>query len=200
MHAAVGSAHRDDSRAADEELAARAQAGDLAAYETLVTRYQRLVFRILWSRGTAADDIEELAQDTFVRAWVRLSTYDPQQPFKAWLTRVAANLAVDHYRARTRRPVSVELSDDLAGGVTGPRGDPAAVAVEHERQRRLYAELRGLPDHYREVLVLRFVEDLSYNEIAAALGIPLGSVKTRIFRGRELLKTRLYPEFAEEVS
>lgn len=199
MRAAVGAAREGNDRVDDQELAARAQAGDLTAYETLVTRYQRLVYRVLWSRGTPADDIEELAQDTFVRAWERLSTYDTQLPFKAWLVRVATNLSVDRYRAQMRRPAPVELPEDLDSASHRPGDDPAATAVERERQARLYAELRGLPDAYREALVLRFIEDLSYNEIAATLGIPLGSVKTRIFRGRELLKTRLYPGFAEEV-
>jgi RNA polymerase sigma-70 factor (ECF subfamily) len=200
MHAGIGQLTRDISREADEALAARAQTGDLRAYEELVKRYQRLVFRILWSRGVSGPDVEEVAQETFVRAWERLNTYDVTQPFKAWLARVASNLAVDRYRTQQRRPPSVELTEEhIAGPPYRPGDDPAASALEQERQSLLRTELKGLPDKYREALVLRFIEDLSYDEIATVLDIPLGSVKTRIFRGREMLKQRLYPDFSEGV-
>jgi RNA polymerase sigma-70 factor (ECF subfamily) len=183
-------------RGTDEELAAAAQRGDLRAYEELVERYQRFVFRVLWSRTSSSrEDIEDLAQDTFVRAWERLGTYDTSRPFKSWIARVASNAAIDRFRSDSRRPAAgeiTEIQETVAGG--GP--DPAAAALGDERQRHLLSRLKELPDHYREVIVLRFVEDLSYEEIAQALDLPLGSVKTRIFRGRELLKQRIDPEIA----
>jgi len=174
----------------DQELAERTISGDTRAYEQLVVRYQRLVYRILWSRGGDPQEIEDMAQETFMRAWERLHTFDPAQPFKAWIARVATNLAIDHYRARSRRPVLVELPDEEVAPQAGD-ADPALVAQSLDDQRGLLRALQQVPPLYREVLVLRFVEDLPYDEIATALDLPLGSVKTRIFRGRELLKQRL---------
>ena len=105
--------------------------------------------------------------------------------------RVAGNLAIDHYRARSRRPVLVELPDEETAPLRAGDADPALVAQKLDDQRGLLEALRQVPPLYREALVLRFVEDLPYDEIATALGLPLGSVKTRIFRGREMLKQRL---------
>ncbi|MCZ7664078.1 MAG: sigma-70 family RNA polymerase sigma factor [Thermoleophilia bacterium] len=193
---------RRPQKHSDEDLATRAQRGDVAAYEELVRRYQRLVYRILWSRGGGtAEDVEDMAQDTFVKVWERLSTYDARLPFKPWIARVAGNLAIDRHRARARRPVTVELAPGQteSQAVSDHRADPAEAVTGSEEQRALLTHLRHLPPHYREVLVLRFVEDLSYEQIAEVLGIPLGSVKTRIFRSRELLKQRLAVDCVEGV-
>ncbi len=175
----------------DQELAERAISGDTRAYEQLVVRHQRLVYHVLWSRGGDPQEIEDMAQETFLRAWERLHTFDPTQPFKAWIARVATNLAIDHYRARSRRPILVDLPDEETAPLQSGDVDPALVAQSLDDQRGLLRALQQVPPLYREALVLRFVEDLPYDEIATALDLPLGSVKTRIFRGRELLKQRL---------
>ena len=178
----------------DEDLARAAQHGDLRAYEELVQRYQRFVFRVLWARAASSrEDVEDLAQDTFVKAWERLDTYDPSRPFKSWIARVAGNAAIDRHRSNARRPATTELAE-IEDAVAGTGPDPATATIGDERQRYLLGRLKELPEHYREVIVLRFLEDQSYDEIAETLGIPLGSVKTRIFRGRELLKQRIDPD------
>lgn len=183
----------------DEELARRAQRGDVEAFTMLVDRFQRLIHRLLWLRlGEARQDADDLTQEAFLRAWANLGQYDPSRPFKAWLGQVARNLATDRHRARARRPESLgldgtALEERLA--VDGPSAsigaDPAAALEADEERRHLFDHVRALPDQYREVLVLRFIEDLSYDDIAIVLELPLGTVKTRIFRGRELLKQRL---------
>lgn len=189
----------------DQELVERSLSGDPRAYEQLVVRYQRLVFHVLWSRGGDPQDIEDLAQETFVRAWERLHTFDPARSFKTWIAQVATNLTIDHYRARSRRPIFVDLADDetaaFQAGDPGRAGDadPALVAQDLDDQRGLLHALHQMPPLYREALVLRFAEDLPYEQIAVALDLPLGSVKTRIFRGRELLKQRLIAAGRETV-
>lgn len=181
----------------DEELAASAQRGDLRAYGELVERYQRLVFRVIWSRGGAGrEDVEDLAQETFVKAWERLDTYDPTRPFKAWIARIAGNTAIDRHRSDSRQPRMSDL-DDVSATISSDAPDPAAAVIGGEERTMLLTRLRELPEHYREVVVLRFVEELSYEEIAETLDLPMGSVKTRIFRGRELLKQRLAPALSE---
>ena len=187
-------------RGTDEDLAARAQKGDLRAYESLVSRYQTFVFRVLWSRtGSSREDVEDLTQDTFVRVWERLDTYDPTRPFKAWIARIAVNVAIDRHRSNMRRPSTVELTV-AENAVVSESPDPASATIGGEHRRHLLLRVKELPDHYREVVVLRFIQEQSYEEIAEALDLPLGSVKTRIFRGRELLKQRLDPDLAEGVS
>jgi RNA polymerase sigma-70 factor (ECF subfamily) len=186
----------------DEDLARAAQRGDIDAFTALVTRYQRLVYRILWLRlGSSPEDAEDLTQEVFLRAWAHLGSYDADRPFKGWIGQVARNLAIDLLRARTRRPEALGLDDEALQALAGPHhpstasgvplADPPTAAEAGEERGRLLAHLRALPAPYRDVLMLRFVEDLSYDDIAALLGLPLGSVKTRIFRGRELLKRRL---------
>jgi RNA polymerase sigma-70 factor (ECF subfamily) len=184
-------------RHTDEELAASAQRGDLRAYGKLVERYQRLVFRIVWSRsGAGQQDVEDLAQETFVKAWQRLETYDPSRPFKAWIARIAVNTAIERHRSDSRLPPMTDLED--VGAVVASSGpDPVAALIGGESRRMLLTRLKELPERYREVVVLRFVEELSYEEITEMLGLPLGSVKTRIFRGRELLRQRLDPALSE---
>lgn len=184
-------------RVSDEDLAESAQHGDVRAYGELVERYQRLVFRVIWSRsGARQHDVEDLAQETFVKAWERLETYDPSRPFKAWIARIAGNTAIDRHRSDSRLPRMSDL-EDVGATLTSGEPDPAAAAIGRENTHMLLSRLKELPDHYREVVVLRFVEDLSYEEIAETLDLPLGSVKTRIFRGRELLKQRLDPALSE---
>lgn len=184
-------------RGVDEDLAASAQRGDLRAYESLVERYQRFVFRVLWSRtGFSREDVEDLTQDTFVRAWERLDTYDPNRPFKAWVTRIAANVAIDRHRSNLRRPSTVEFTV-AESAVVSESPDPASATISDDRRRHLLLRVKELPNLYREVIVLRFLEEQSYEEIAEALDMPLGSVKTRIFRGRELLKQSLDPDLTE---
>ena len=181
----------------DEDLAAAARRGDLRAYESLVERYQRFVFRVLWSRtGSSREDVEDLTQDTFVRAWERLDSYDPNRPFKAWIARIAANVAIDRHRGNLRRPSTVELTV-AENAVVSESPDPASATISDENRRNLLLTVKELPDHYREVIVLRFLEEQTYEEIAETLDLPLGSDKTRIFRGRELLKQRLDPALTE---
>lgn len=181
----------------DERLAAKSARGDLRAYEELVVRHQRLILRIVWARGAwSQEDAEDLAQETFVRAWERIDTYDASRPFKAWIARIAGNLAIDRYRADSRRPRTTDI-DEMGATLATKGPGPAAATIESERQRELLSRLRELPEHYRQVIVLRFLEELSYEEIAELLDLPMGSVKTRIFRGREMLRQRLRPDFVE---
>src|SRR5680860_44807 len=184
-------------RGTDEDLFFCSQEGDHRAYESLVSRYQTFVFRVLWSRtGSSREDVEDLTQDTFVRVWERLDTYDPTRPFKAWIARIAGNVAIDRHRSNMRRPSTIEISD-VEHELASSEPSPASAAIGDEQRRHLLSHLKELPELYREVVVLRFIEDQSYEEIAEALDLPLGSVKTRIFRGRELLKQRLSPDLAE---
>jgi len=124
-----------------------------------------------------------------------LHTYDPERPLKTWLFKIAANLALDAIRRRKRRPVSIQ---DLFDEDEGPPLDPVepgpGPAELHESRQsagRFDELVREMPEHYQAILFLRYREDLAYEEIAEALGIPLGTVKVRLHRAHEILRRKL---------
>jgi RNA polymerase sigma-70 factor (ECF subfamily) len=180
----------------EAHLVARCLAGDEKAYRELVERYQAQVYSLAMRMVRRAEDAEDLTQETFVRMFRALSRYDPSRPFAAWLFTIASRLCIDHIRRRkvglvslTQRERNSEEEYDIE--VEDPGLKPDEVATHAEESRRTAELIDSLPPHYRIVVILRHVQDLSYEEIATALQLPLGTVKARIHRARELLKARI---------
>ena len=178
------------------ETLRRCLAGDEQAYRDLVRRYQRQVFSLARRMVGSAEDAEDLTQETFVRMFRALERYDASRSFPAWLFTIATRLCIDHLRRRRVRPISMVQRDaatdedyTLEIEDQGPRPDELAVLAEEEG--RVQDLIDSLPHHYRIVVMLRHQQDLSYEEIAEALHLPLGTVKARIHRARALLKLRL---------
>jgi RNA polymerase sigma-70 factor (ECF subfamily) len=174
----------------DAELALKALAGSEDAYRTLVERYAaaavNMAARMVGSRAVA----EELAQDAFARAFARLATYDPERRFSAWFFRLLHNVVVDHLRRR--RVETVSLDQLQADGHPGPASPDRTTSPEAEAERRslsaaLTHALGRIRSEYREAILLRYQGDLSVDEIAEALGVPAGTVKTFLHRGRKEL-------------
>ena len=169
----------------DRDLILRARRGDAEAYGELVKCYQTSVFnvcyRILHERGEA----EDLAQETFMRAYNRLNTFDIEREFGPWIRRVAANLCLNHLESQRN---SAELDEERD---TGESQGPEAVVEVHERSEQIRRALASLPAHYRIVIELRHYQEMSYDEIAAELNIPLSDVKSHLFRARKLLAEKL---------
>lgn len=181
----------------------RCLAGDEKAYRDLVELYQAQVFSVALRILRRREDAEDVVQETFVRMFRALDRYDPQRPFAAWLFTITTRLCIDHLRRR--RGVTVSLSRQEAGSheeyeieVEDPGPGPDEVTSHTEEERRANDLIQGLPPHYRVVVVLRHQQDLSYEEIAEALHLPLGTVKARIHRARELLKARLLARDRDE--
>ncbi|MBI5169839.1 MAG: sigma-70 family RNA polymerase sigma factor [Candidatus Eisenbacteria bacterium] len=180
----------------DADLIRRCLAGDQRACRDLVQRYQRPVFSVLMRVVRSPQDAEDLTQETFVRMFRALDRYDIERPFTAWLFTIATRLGIDHLRRRRVKTVSLTVSEPgsteertLDVEDTGLRPDEAA---SHAEEETWASELiQSLPEHYRIVVLLRHQQDLSYEEIAEALGVPLGTVKARIHRARALLKDRI---------
>lgn len=177
----------------------RCLAGDEQAYRELVGRYQRQVYSLALRMVRQAEDAEDIAQETFVRMFRVLDRYDLERPFGAWLFTIASRLCIDHLRRRRTAPVPLYHREPDSGeereievADTGPPPDEAAQRGEEER--RVQGLIDSLPAHYRIVVMLRHQHDLSYDEIAEALGLPLGTVKARIHRARALLALRLERE------
>ncbi len=182
--------------AADNELVRRCLTGDELAYRELIARYERQVYSLTLRMVRQREDAEDLTQETFVRMFKALARYDPARPFPAWLFTIAARLSIDQLRRRRMKMVSLfrsepgESEEHLIDVVDRTPG-PEELAQYAEEQRATERLIGSLPEHYRVVVVLRHQQGLSYEEIAEALHLPLGTVKARIHRARELLKDRL---------
>ena len=170
----------------DRDLLLRARRGETEAYGELVTRYQTGVFNVCYRILHNRSDAEDLAQETFIRAYDRLYTFDLERDFSPWIRRVAANLCLNYLEAQ--KPVA-ELNEDRDEDKTQSPGEQVEVK---ERSEQIRTALASLPPHYRVVVELRHYQDLSYDEIANELEIPLSDVKSHLFRARKLLAEKLH--------
>ena len=174
----------------DPELVERALAGSQDAFRQLVDRHGRAVFNLV-ARMVREDGIaEELAQDAFVKAFAALRSYDPAYKFSNWILRIAHNVAIDHLRRVRPGVVSIDdPSDNDVSDALEDRREPSP--FDHAAQRGLRDDLEtalaGLRPEFRRLVVMRYLEDLSYEEIADAVGLPLGTVKSHLHRARAAL-------------
>lgn len=174
----------------DSELFARAQRGDTAAYEEIVRRYQQLAFRTAYVITGSAAEAEDAAQDGFVKAFRALDRFRPGAPPRPWLLRIVANEARNRVRSTRRRlGLELRLAEGFRPGDAAP--SPEAAAVARESHERLMGLLNGLDDDDRRVIAMRHLLELSGEETAAALGIPQGTVKSRLSRALARLRARL---------
>lgn len=198
---AVVSAHSEVARGTDEALFIdKLRAGDAIAFETLIDRYSGDIYALLFRLTENAEEANDLAQDTFLRALRSIRSFRGDSELKTWLFRIAINESRNRFRwwKRRRRDVTVSLdvtigdSDTTLLDTLADRSvSPEETALSHEREYAIKAALIEIPDVYREAIVLCDVEGLSYEETAAALGVGIGTVKSRISRGREELRRRL---------
>jgi RNA polymerase sigma-70 factor, ECF subfamily len=166
--------------------------GQSAAIQPLVERYHApLLGFLFWMVGGDRGLAEDLVQETYLRL-IRQRTYRANRPFKPWLYAVAANLARDHHRSS--RTLGAGAGERALLDVVDPRPGPEATAVESDRSRMVMSALARLPHEYRATLALRFFQDLSLGEIAVALDVPLGTVKSRLSVGTRRLRELLTPE------
>ena len=167
------------------------QQGNSKAFGRIVRSYERAVYRVAYALTRNAGDADDVTQETFLRAWQAIGRFRVGEPLYPWLARIAMNASFSLLRRRKRRPEValeplVEVGAQWAGG-----DDPAEDAASGERNERLSRAFATLSEEHRAVLALRVVEDLSYDEIARALRIPVGTVMSRLSRARAELKARL---------
>jgi RNA polymerase sigma-70 factor, ECF subfamily len=204
-------AAKTDSAAALEEerrLVGRAQGGDVRAFEALVRRYERWVFTLAARMVGDRAEAEDIAQEVFLKAYRGLHGFRGGSRFSTWLYAIASHHCLNYLAGRDARMRRAART----GNPTSAQGDPAPSALDRvpdgspgpdlvlERRdlRRLIQQgLAQLPEEHRMVVVLRDVQGLSYEEIADALGVELGTVRSRLHRARTALKTRLAPYLAE---
>src|SRR5689334_8270132 len=167
-----------ENESPDRDLVLRARRGETEAFGELVRRYQNAVFNVCYRMLGERREAEDMAQEAFIRAYARLETFDLERPFSPWMRRVAANLCLN--RLSSLPAAQAELLLDEERDQDSLQQRPEAVYDEHARQQLLRAALAALPAHYRAVLELRHYQELSYEEIARTLQLPLSDVKSHL--------------------
>ncbi|NOZ21130.1 MAG: sigma-70 family RNA polymerase sigma factor [Planctomycetes bacterium] len=176
-----------------KQVILKARDGDRDAFGEIVTHYQRLVYNLAFRMCRDRAEAWDMAQEAFLRTFRNLGKYDPQRAFRPWLMRVATNVCLNWIR--DKRPSMPTVSD-----VADPEGeplqavddaDPAMEAAGRDAAKLVRDAVAELAPNYRVVVTLRYLEELSYGEIADRLDLPIGTVKNRLFRSREMLKETL---------
>ena len=185
---------------AEAGLIERLRARDLAAFEELVATFERPVYGLCFRLLGDAEEARDAAQETFLKVYRGLGGFRAQSGLKTWIYRIAINQAMNQQRWWRRRHRDETISLDLTRGdgettigsmIAGHASSPEALAIQSECEERIMQALGEIKQEYRIALVLREIEELSYEEIAVTLGISIGTVKSRIARGREELRRRM---------
>ena len=182
---------RDLASVADRDLVATAVTGVEGSFEELVRRYQRpiaaYVYRMVGNYESALD----LTQEIFIKVYNSLERYRAEFKFSTWIYKIAHNAAVDHLRRTATREQSLVVGcegDQFELPIESGRLSPEQESERRERRVEIETVVRALPANYRELIVLRHSQDLSYEEIVEVTGLPLGTVKNRLFRAREMMR------------
>lgn len=175
-------------------LARRAAAGQADAWDELIEKYGQRLYNLAYHFAGSAEEAEDLTQEIFLRLYQNLHRYTGEAPLAAWAMRLSRNLCIDHYRRMRRERRSSSVPDEILALM------PAADDVQEEAQRReeiqaVYGALAELPEESAEVVLLRDLQGWTMEEIAAYLGVPLGTIKSRLHRARVGVAERLAPRF-----
>lgn len=180
----------------EKRLAKLAQSGDTQAFAEIVELYKDKIFHLAYRMLSNRHEAEDVVQDTFLRVYRNITRYDVNQKFSTWIYRIATNLCID--RLRKRKPnysLDAEMNDQE--GVDGysmiPSDDrtPESYLLVSETQRMIHEAIESLPAKYKSVMVLRYLQDMSLQEISDVLDMPVTTIKTRVHRGREFLRKKL---------
>lgn len=179
----------------DVDLIREVLAGRVERFEVLVRRYQRLVGAAALRMGTPRQEVDDVASEVFYKVYRSLKSYEPTHAFSTWIYRITINAALDRKRSRRHDALAVEIP----AGLPDSRPSPLKAAEDRDRAGRLQKALLRIPGHYRAPLVLAHIEGLPIEEVARVLDLPEGTVKSRLFRARAMLKEiihRHYPDLA----
>lgn len=195
----MGKAQGMSEREVDQALVERAQAGDGQAFEVLFAKYQRKVARLLSRYIRDQAEVEDVSQEAFIKAYRALPSFRGESAFYTWLYRISINTAKNYLVAQGRRaPTSTEVDADDAesfddAGQLRDINTPESLLQSRQIGETIDAAMAGLPEDLRSAIMLREIEGLSYEEIAEAMNCPIGTVRSRIFRAREVVAEKLRP-------
>jgi len=168
----------------EKALVERCRRGEDEAWRELVDRFGQKIYSVAYHFTLKREDAEELAQEIFLKIFENLHRYDGGFPLVAWIVSLSRNLCIDRYRRRKREKSFRFVTDDAVAPMLRSKDDPAADALKNERTKILFSALAEIPEDLAEILVLRDLDGLAYEEIGLALELPDGTVKSRLFRAR----------------
>lgn len=182
----------------DRALVERVQSGDKHAFDLLVRKYQHKLIGLISRYVRSHAECEDIAQESFIRAWRAIGSFRGDSAFYTWLYKIAVNTAKNHLVAQGRRPPSGDIDVDDAEFMSGGErmhdgATPERELMRQEVEQSVFSTVQALPDELRTAITLREVDGLSYDEIAVTMGCPIGTVRSRIFRAREAIDEKLRP-------
>lgn len=188
----------DTEPSADDALVARVQQGDKRAFDLLVLKYQYKVQAIISRFIKDSAEVHDVAQETFIKAYRALANFRGESQFYTWLYRIAVNTSKNHLVSRGRRPPSSDIDAEEADFYAGAEAlrdneSPESSMATEQLETAIYEALDRLPEDLRTAITLREMDGLSYEEIAAAMDCPIGTVRSRIFRAREAIDKHIGP-------
>jgi RNA polymerase sigma-70 factor (ECF subfamily) len=188
----MGAPTRPHEHPEDAVLVRKAQQGDMDAFESLVRKYQQRVYAFCRRLTGAHQSADDLAQETFIKAYFALARFDAQWPLYPWLRKIALNSGLNYLKTRSReRPLDEGTIGTRKTPLSAPADDPEERLERAEFTERFERAVESLPSDQKSVFVLRFHEDMSYEEISRTLDLPIGTVMSRLNRARQKLKGRL---------
>ena len=184
------------SKLEDVKLIKQALKGKQSAYKQLMKKYYGYTKNLVYKMTSNKEDIEDLTQEAFIKAFNSLKNFDSQFAFSTWLYKIATNNCIDYIRKKKLNTYSIDKNietddDDYKFEIPDSESLPDRNILESERKKVLDDAIEKLPERYKRVIILRHKADLEYEEIAKKLKLPVGTVKAHIFRGRELLNKYL---------
>ncbi|GAB3732731.1 RNA polymerase sigma factor RpoE [Luteimonas pelagia] len=188
----------DELHELDRDLVARVQRGDAAAFDLLVRRHQHRIAGLISRYVADWSEVQDVAQETFVRAWRAIGNFRGDAQFSTWLHRIAVNTAKNHLVSHQRRPPTADIDAEDAeqfesGGRLRDHDTPERELMRLQVERAVMEAVEALPGELREAITLREAEGMSYEAIAERMDCPIGTVRSRIFRAREAIDERLRP-------
>jgi RNA polymerase sigma-70 factor (ECF subfamily) len=186
----------------ETRLAKLSRGGDRHAFAELVELYKDKIFHLGYRMLNQKQEAEDVVQETFLRVYKNLDRYDENQKFSTWIYRIATNLCID--RLRKRKPsysIDAEMTDgegtDWHSMLASDDAGPDEELILSETQQNIREAIQTLPDKYKSVVILRYLHDMSLQEIGEVLEMPVTTVKTRVHRGREFLRKKLDSEYGD---
>lgn len=182
----------------DAELVKRVQSGDTAAFDLLVQKYQHKVVNLIGRFVSDHAECQDIAQDAFIKAFRAIDSFRGDSQFYTWLYRIAANTAKNHLASRARKSPTYAVDVDDAEHYEGESGlkdytNPENMLLTDEIKATVFSAIEKLPDDLKSAITLREIDGLSYEEIAEVMDCPIGTVRSRIFRARDVIDKELRP-------
>lgn len=185
-----------DSRAEDSRYIKAALKGEQTAYRSIMKKYHDQVFNLLYRMVHEKDEVEDLTQEAFIKAFQSLKNFNEEFAFSTWLYKIATNNCIDYIRKKKLATFSIDKpieskDSEYTFEIPDSTYEPDKTMIARQRSKVLEDAINALPEKYRMVILMRHTEDKDYQEIADELKLPLGTVKAHIFRAREILYKRL---------